>query len=112
MNNERQFALISFFNIKTTIIVTKAKTEKHTRFLNSLININKAFRVFISIKKPNELKMLLKKSQTQINQEFNINVMFIRLIRLLKLFIYFFLKIEFKKLFMRIVNHCDTVLKY
>ena len=65
MNNEKQFVLISFFNIKTTAIITKAK--KYTRFLNSLIDVNKTFKMFLCIKKPNESKMFLKKFQTQAN---------------------------------------------
>ena len=38
--------------------------------------------------------------------------MFIKLIRLFSLFIYLFLNIEFKKLFMRIVNYYNIVFKY
>ena len=110
INNERQFALISFFNVKTTIIIMK--TKKHTRFLSFLINVDKTFKVFISIKKFNESKMFLKKSQTQTNQESDMNVMFIKLIRLFNLFTYLLSNIEFKELFMRIVNYRDIVFKY
>ena len=88
------------------------KAEKHTRFLSSLINVNKTFKVFISIKKPNESKMFLKKFQTQADQEFNINVMFIKLIRLFNLPIYLLSNIELKELFIRIINHRDIVFKY
>ena len=68
--------------------------------------------MFTFIKKSNEFEMFFKKSQIQINQEFDINVIFIKLIRLLNLFIYLFLDIEFKKLSMRIANHRDIILKY
>ena len=64
MGNEGQFALVFSFKVKMTIIVMKTETEKHTRFLSSLIDVNKTFRVSVSIKKPNESKMFLKKSQT------------------------------------------------
>ena len=62
MNNEKQFVLISFFNVKTTAIIIR--TKKHTRFLNSSIDVNKTFKMSASIKKSNESKMFLKKSQT------------------------------------------------
>ena len=38
--------------------------------------------------------------------------MFIKLIRLFNLFISLLLNIEFKKLFMRIIDHRDIVFKY
>ena len=40
------------------------KMKKHTRFLSSLIDVDKAFKVSAAIKKSNESKMFLKKSQT------------------------------------------------
>ena len=43
------------------IIVIKVK--KYTHFLNSLINVNKTFKIFILMKKLNELKIFLKKFQ-------------------------------------------------
>ena len=44
------------------IIITKIK--KHTRFLNSLIDMNKTFKIFILMKKPNGSEMFFEKSQT------------------------------------------------
>ena len=102
--------MISFFNVKTTIINTEAK--KHTRFLNSLIDVDKTFRISAAIKKSNESKMFLKKSQTQADQGFDMNIMFMRLIRLFNLSIYLLSNIEFKKLFIRIVDRRDIILKY
>ena len=34
--------------------------KKHIRFLNSLINVNKVFKMFILIKKSNESKVFFK----------------------------------------------------
>ena len=109
MNNNEQSALVLFFNLKT-ITITKAK--KHTRFLSSLINVNKAFKISVLMKKSNEFEMFFEKSQIQINQGSDINIMFMKLIRLFNLFIYLFSNIEFKELFIRIVDHRDIVFKY
>ena len=57
-------------------------------------------------------KYFLKKSQIQANQGFDMNIMFIKLIRLFNLFIYFLLNIKFKKLFMRTIDYYDIVFKY
>ena len=88
------------------------KTKKHTRFFNSLIDVNKTFKMFIFMKKSNEFEMFFEKSQIQINQRSNMNVIFMKLIRLFNLFIYLLSDIEFKELFMRIVDYRDIVFKY
>ena len=91
---------MSFFNVNVI-----ANIKKHIRFLNSLININKAFYISIIIKKSNNFEIEFDKSYIQINQGFDINVIFNKLIRFLNLKLYSFSKIEFKNLFMRIANH-------
>ena len=48
---------MSFFNVDVIVNV-----EKHTRFLSSLININKTFRIIIIVKKPNGFEVELDKS--------------------------------------------------
>ena len=48
---------MSFFNVNVI-----ADVEKHTRFLSSLININKAFRIIIIVKKSNGFEIELDKS--------------------------------------------------
>ena len=40
------------------------------------------------------------------------NIIFIKLIHLFNLFIYLFSNIEFKKLFIRIIDYYDIILKY
>ena len=64
------------------------------------------------MKKSNEFEIFFEKSQIQTNQEFDMNIMFIRLIRLFNLFIYLLLNIEFKRLFIRIIDYRDIVFKY
>ena len=93
-------------------IINATKAKKYIHFANSLININKVFKVFILIKKSNEFKMFFEKSQTQTDQKSDINIIFIKLIRFFNLFIYFFSNIKFKKLFMRIVDYYDIIFKY
>ena len=108
INNELQNSqIVSFFNVGVI-----ANAEKHTRFLNSLIDINKTFRITITVRKPNDFEVELDKSYTLTNQDFNMNVMFNELIRFLDLQLHSFSEIEFKGLFMRIINHRDTILKH
>ena len=64
------------------------------------------------MKKSNEFEIFFEKSQIQTNQEFDMNIMFIRLIRLFNLFIYLLLNIEFKRLFIRIIDYRDIVFEY
>ena len=71
---------MSFFNVDVI-----ADAEKHIRFLSFLINMNKAFRIIIIIKKSNDFEIKFDKSHTQMNQDFDINVMFNKLIRFLGL---------------------------
>ena len=70
------------FSFNVNVIVN---AEKHTRFLSSLININKTFRIIITARKSNDFEIKINKSHTQTNQGFDINVMFNKLIRFLGL---------------------------
>ena len=74
--------------------------------------MNKAFRVPSTVKKPNGSEVKLKKSHTQTNQESNINVISVELIRLVDLPLQLLSKIKFKNLSIRIADHRDTVLEH
>lgn len=106
MNLEQSFLI--FFNIDITIF----KTKKYTRFLNILSRINKTFRIFIIVKKLNDFDIYLNKFYIQIDQNLNINVIFIKLMRLLNIIIHFLSNIEFKKLFMRIIDYRNIIFEY
>lgn len=88
------------------------KKEKHTRFLSQLVNMNKTFRVLATVKKSNSINVTLDTSNTQADQGFDINIMSMRLTRVLSLQLHLLFKIEFKGLSMRTANHRDIVLKY
>ena len=107
INERNQSSLMSFFNVDII-----ANVEKHTRFLSSLINMNKAFRITIIVRKSNDSEVELDKSYTQTNQSSDINVMFNELIRFLGLQLHSLSKIEFKDLSMRIADHQNTILKH
>ena len=48
---------MSFFNVNVIVNV-----KKYIRFLNSLIDINKTFRIIIIVKKSNDFEVELDKS--------------------------------------------------
>lgn len=60
----------------------------------------------------NKTKIVLKKPQTQANQGSEINVISIRLIRILDIKLHALSDINFKDLSIRTADHRDTVLKY
>ena len=68
--------------------------------------------MFVLMKKLNEFEMFFKKFQIQINQGFDINIMFMKLIRLFNLFIYLLSNIKFKELFICILDYRNIILKY
>ena len=88
------------------------EAERYTRFLGFLINVNKTFRVFSTMKKSNEIEVKFEKSHTQTNQGFDINVILMDLISMLDLTKYLLTNIGFKGLFMRTIDHRDIMLQH
>ena len=77
-----------------------------------MIIINKTFRIFYIIIKFNDITIILNKKYTQIDQRFNINIIFIEFVKFLKLQLHLLKEIEFKNLLIRIINQRETVLQY
>ena len=75
-----------------------------------MITSEKTFRIKIIVYKSNNIIVIFKKKNTQINQNSNINVIFINFIRYLDLSLRFLKKINFKDLFIRIIDHREIVL--
>lgn len=91
---------------------TVAEAEKHTRDLNGMKNIDKAFRIPATVMKPDGTTFQLEKAYVQADQGSDINVISHGLVRLLKLDLRPLSEIGFKGLSMRTADHRDTVLHY
>ena len=66
-----------------SIVAIKAK--RYIRFFFIIITLNKVFRIFYMIFKFNDIIILLNKKHTQINQSFNINVIFMKFMKFFEL---------------------------
>ena len=93
-----------------SIAVIKAK--RYIRFLFTMIILNKAFRILYTIFRFDNIIISLNKKHTQIDQGFDINVIFIKLIKIFELQLHLLKKIDFKDLLMRIINYREIVLKH
>ena len=91
---------------------TAAEAEKHTRDLNDMKNVDKAFRIPAVVTRTDGTTVPLQKSYVQADQGSDINVISQGLVRLLKLDLRPLLEIGFKGLSMRTADHRDTVLHY
>ena len=99
-------------SIVSSIAMIDDDHERHTRFLSNMIELDKTFRIFFIITKSDDMIVMLEKKYIQANQEFDMNVIFAELVRVLDLVLHFFEKISFKSLFMRTANHRETVLHH
>lgn len=109
LGNPDQALALASSSVSTASTV---EAEKHTRFLSSLVGVDKAFRVPSMIKKPNGAEVKLEKSQTQADQGSDMNVLSTGLVRMLGLPKYLLSDIGFKGLSMRTADHRDTVLQH
>ena len=91
---------------------TVAEAEKHTRDLNDMKNVDKAFRIPAVVIRTDGTTVPLQKSYVQADQGSDINVISQGLVRLLKLDLRPLSEIDFKGLSMRTADHRDTVLHY
>ncbi len=109
LGNPTQSTLVSSsFNVDA--LATEA--EKHTIFLSSLVGIEKAFRVPVTVKKPSGAEVKIEKSRSQADQGSDMNVISIGMVSMLGLTKYLLADIGFKGLSMRTADHRDTVLQH
>ena len=66
---------------------------------------DKTFKIFVEMIQTNKSVVKLNKKYTQINQTFDMNIIFTDLIKVLKLTFHFLTKMNFQDLSMRIVDH-------
>ena len=98
----------TIFNVTTS----QQDVERHTRFLNAMIKLDKIFKISCTIIKSNDTIVLLSNRCTQTNQNFDMNVIFVDMIRHLNLQLHSLEKIDFKSLFMRTVDHKKIILHH
>lgn len=93
-----------------TMQAFSVEAKRHTRFLSTIIDKNKAFRILCFIQKSDEFIIHLDKFYVQANQRSDMNVISTELIKHLSLQSHSLSEIEFAELSMRTVNHHKTVL--
>lgn len=106
-NPNTQLTLASAFSVGAS-----TKEDKHTRFLRSLLGMDKAFRVPAKVKKPDNSEVSLEISQSQADQGSDMNVISMGLVRSLGLELHLLSEIGFKGLSMRTADHRDTPLQH
>jgi hypothetical protein len=95
-----------------SIFTDSKKDEKHTQFLSTMIDLNKAFRISCSVIKSSDEIVELNKQYTQANQSFDMNVIFMNLVIRLELHLRDLVEIDFRELFMKTTNNNDTILQH
>ena len=98
----------TMFNVTTF----QQDVERHTRFLNVMIEFDKTFKISCIIIKSNDTIVQLNNRCIQTNQNFDMNVISIDLIRHLSLQLHLLEKIDFKNLSMRTVDHRKIILHH
>lgn len=84
--------------------------ERNTRFLNTMIKIDKTFKISCVVYAKNDDIIELSKEFVQIDQKSNMNVIFIELIKQLKQKLHSLNEVKFRELFMKTTNHHNTIL--
>ncbi len=105
----QQSTSISSFNVGAA---TAVEAEKETRFLSTLVGVDKAFRVPATVRKPDGVEVKIDKRQTQADQGSDMNVISTGMVRFLGLTTHSLSEIGFKGLSMRTADHRDTILEY
>jgi hypothetical protein len=97
------------YNVDTE---SDSEEKKHIRFLSTMIEMNKTFRISCSIVKSTDEIVKLEKIYTNVDQESDMNVISSELMRFLELAIHDLEEVEFRELFMRTTNDKETVLHH
>ena len=86
--------------------------DKHTKFLSTLMGLEKAFRVPSVVRKPDGTEVKIEKSQNQTDQGSDMNVISQGMVNYLKLPMQLLSDLGFKGLTMRTADHRETELIY
>ena len=92
--------------------VLALEAERHTRFLRTLVDKEKAFQVEALAKKGDGSEVSLEKAKTQADQGSDMNVVSMGLVRHFELALHKLSDIGFKGLSMRTADHCNTELEF
>jgi hypothetical protein len=106
-----QSSVIQFMINAENVLNVKTK-KSNTKFLRSLKNMKRAFRIKCTIIRSIEKSVKLRKITVQIDQESNMNIMIESLKNQLDLFKNKLTNIKFHELFMKTANHRNTYLKF
>ena len=107
-----QFVSQQFFDTIFSATASQQDVERHTRFLSAMIELDKIFRISCTIIKSDDTIVLLSNRCTQTDQNFDMNVISIDMIRHFSFQLHSFEKIDFKNLFMRTVDHREIILHH
>ena len=99
-----------FFDTVFSVTASQQNVERHTRFLNAMIKLDKTFKISCTIIKSDDTIVQLNNRCTQTNQNSDMNVIFVNMMRHFNLQLHSFEKIDFKNLFMRTADHKKTIL--
>ena len=103
---------VSQQSFDTMFIVTafQQNVERHIRFLSVMIKFDKTFKISCIIIKSDDTIVQLNNQCIQTNQNFDMNVISIDLIRHFNFQLYSLEEIDFKSLFMRTIDHRKIIL--
>jgi hypothetical protein len=87
----------------------ESNDDKHTQFLNMMIDMNKIFRISCFVIKSNDETVALNKQYTQTDQRSNMNVVFMNLTRRLELQLRDLVEMNFRELFMKTADNHDII---
>jgi hypothetical protein len=91
-------------------VSTESNDDKHTQFLSTMIDMNKAFRISCFVIKSSGETVALNKQYTQADQKSNMNVVSMNLARRLELQLRDLIEMRFRELFMKTADNHDTIL--
>jgi hypothetical protein len=91
-------------------ISTDSKNDKHIQFLNTIIEMNKVFRISCFVIKSSDEIIALNKQYTQTNQKSDMNVISMNWARRLDLQLRDLAEMKFRELFMKTADNHDTIL--
>ena len=107
-----QFVNQQSFDTMFNVTTSQQDVERHTRFLSVMIELDKTFKISCTIIKSNDTIVQLNNRCTQTNQDFDMNVISVDLIRHFSLQLHSLEEIDFKDLFMRTIDHRKIILHH
>ena len=92
-----------------TVSHVATSSDRHTRFITTMMNFEKVFRISVVVRIDSK-EIALKKSHIQADQKSDMNVISLSMTKNLELELLSLNDIEFRSLTMRTANHKKTLL--